>query len=79
MATRLNRWGNAIGLRLPAYVLERTGLRAGDHVFVRLTDAGDIVIRPAKQRPVPEEYAAGDTPAPAKEAPLSQYEILAGW
>lgn len=79
MATRLNRWGNSIGLRLPAYVLERTGLRAGDHVFVRLTDAGDIVIRPAKQRPVPEEYAVGDAPAPAKDKPLSQYEILAGW
>lgn len=79
MATRLNRWGNSIGLRLPAYVLERTGLRAGDHVFVRLTDAGDIVIRPAKQRPVPEEYEAGDAPPLAKEKPPSEYEILAGW
>ena len=79
MATRLNRWENAVGLRLPAYTLERTGLRAGDYVFVRLTDAGDIVVRPAKQRPVPEEYLADDAPAPAKNEPLTEAEILAGW
>ncbi len=52
MPTKLCKWGNSLGLRLPQYVIERTGLRPGDYLFVRLTDAGDIVIRPVKERDV---------------------------
>lgn len=79
MATRLNRWGNAVGMRLPAYVLERTGLRAGDYVFVRLTDSGDIVVRPAKQRPVPEEYWPDNAPPSFKLAVPTDEEVRATW
>lgn len=79
MATRLNRWGNSVGLRLPAYILERTGLRAGDSVFVRLTDAGDIVCRPAVQRPVAEEYWPDDGPPSYKPAVPTDAEVLANW
>ncbi len=32
-----------------------------------------------ERRSVPQEYAAGDAPAIAKEVPIIRYEILAGW
>lgn len=45
---RLTKWGNSTGLRLPASVMEAAGLEAGDYVYVRLLDNGDIRVRPAK-------------------------------
>jgi antitoxin component of MazEF toxin-antitoxin module len=36
------------GLRLPASVMEAAGLEPSDYVYVRLLDAGDIRVRPAK-------------------------------
>lgn len=48
MPTKLNRWGNSLGLRLPQYVVERAGLAAGDHLYVRLLDSGEIMIRAVK-------------------------------
>ena len=52
MSTKLSKWGNSLGVRLPKYVVERTGLAPGDYLFIRLTDAGDIVIRPVKARDI---------------------------
>ena len=43
---KLTRWGNSIGIRIPAHVLGAAGLKAGDHVYVRLMDSGDIRVRP---------------------------------
>ena len=43
---KLTRWGNSIGIRIPAHVLGAAGLKVGDHVFVRLLDSGDIRVRP---------------------------------
>jgi hypothetical protein len=51
-------------------VIERTGLRPGDQLFLRLTDAGDIVIRPAKEREVHAGYAADDA------SPTFKHEAL---
>ncbi len=48
MTIRLSRWGNSTGLRLPAVVMEAAGLKAGDYVFVRLLDSGEIRVRPTK-------------------------------
>jgi antitoxin component of MazEF toxin-antitoxin module len=62
MVARLNRWGNSLGLRLPNYVIERTGLRAGDPLFIRLTDAGVIVIKPVNARDIPAGYLPDDSP-----------------
>ena len=33
---------------MPAAVMEAAGLKAGDYVFVRLLDSGDIRVRPTK-------------------------------
>lgn len=40
--------GSSIGIRISAHVLGATGLKLGDHVYVRLMDSGDIRVRPAK-------------------------------
>jgi antitoxin MazE len=45
---KLTRWGNSIGIRIPAHVLDESGLQASDHVYVRLLDNGDIRVRPVK-------------------------------
>lgn len=47
---KLTRWGNSIGIRIPAHVLGAAGLKSGDHVYVRLMDSGDIRVRPVKGR-----------------------------
>ena len=45
---KLTRWGNSIGIRIPAHVLGAAGLKVGDQVYVRLMDSGDIRVRPVK-------------------------------
>lgn len=79
MPTKLCKWGNSLGLRLPQYVIERTGLRPGDYLFVRLTDSGDIVIRPVKEREIHAGYAPDDSTTKLKHRPPTDEEILADW
>lgn len=55
---KLTRWGNSVGLRLPAQVLGAAGLKIGDQVFVRLMDSGDIRLRPVKGIQCADEDAA---------------------
>jgi antitoxin MazE len=57
MPTKLCKWGNSLGVRLPQYVVERTGLHSGDYLFIRLSDAGDIIVRPVKRRELHSAYA----------------------
>lgn len=64
MTIRLSRWGNSTGLRLPAAVMEAAGLKAGDYVFVRLLDSGEIRVRPTKVSL--SAYVEGDDAASAK-------------
>lgn len=53
MTVKLAKWGNSLGLRLPKYVEERLAIGPGDYVFVTVTDANEIVVRPVKQIEVP--------------------------
>ena len=48
-------WGNSHGVRLPKYIIERTGLKVGDYLYVRL-EAGEIVIRPVRACDAPAGY-----------------------
>lgn len=75
MPTRLSRWGHSTGLRVPRHVLECAGLRAGDEVYVRALETGDVLIRAVKPRPDAFDESAGR--AAPKE--LTEAEILAGW
>jgi AbrB family looped-hinge helix DNA binding protein len=57
MTTKLSKWGNSLGLRLPKYVEERLAIGPGDYVFVTVTDANEIVVRPVKPKEVHPGYA----------------------
>ncbi|MBB1076376.1 AbrB/MazE/SpoVT family DNA-binding domain-containing protein [Rhodoferax sp. 4810] len=58
---KLTRWGNSVGIRIPAQVLGAAGLKPGDHVHVRLMDSGDIRVRPVKGRRQAESVVAKTT------------------
>ena len=47
--TRLSRWGNSLGLRLPKSVAREVQLDEGDTVQVSV-DNGAIVVRPSRPR-----------------------------
>jgi len=68
MPSKLCVWGNSLGVRLPQYVVERTGVQAGDYLFIHLNAAGEIVIRPVKPRDVHPGYA----PTPTQPSPPGQ-------
>ena len=79
MPSKLCKWGNSLGVRLPQYIAERTGLRSGDYLYILLTDAGDIVIRPVQARDVPAGYQLGDLPPKVKNEVRTDAQSLAGW
>jgi antitoxin component of MazEF toxin-antitoxin module len=76
MTTRLSRWGHSTGLRVPRHVLECAGLRAGDEVYVRALENGDVLIRAVKPRPDVFDESVG---RPAPKVELTEAEILADW
>lgn len=48
--SRLTRWGNSTGVRLPVYLMESAGLKPGDFVSMRLLDSGDVLLRPVQRK-----------------------------
>lgn len=73
MPTKLSRWGNSAGLRLPRHVLECAGLQIGDEVYVRALDSGDVLVRAAKPRETPGGSVGGAVVEKTDE------QILAEW
>jgi antitoxin MazE len=49
MLTRIQKWGNSLGLRIPKAFAEQAGVEAGSEVDLSIED-GDLVIRP-RHRP----------------------------
>lgn len=49
MQTRVQKWGNSLGLRIPRSVAQEAGVKAGSEVDVSVQD-GDLVVRPARRR-----------------------------
>ena len=47
MQTRIQKWGNSLGLRIPKAFAEQAGVEAGSAVDLALED-GDLVIRPTR-------------------------------
>ena len=79
MPSKLCKWGNSLGVRLPQYVVERTGVRPGDYLFIRLTDAGDIVIRALSPREIHGEYLTTGDPASVAAEPMTSEQIAEEW
>lgn len=44
--TKICKWGNSLGLRLPAPVALAAGLKNGARVGVRLLDNGSLLVTP---------------------------------
>lgn len=42
--SRICKWGNSLGLRLPASIAQLAGLKSGTSVSVRLLDNGAILV-----------------------------------
>ena len=49
MNTKIQRWGNSLGLRIPRSFAEETGVEAGSQVDLSVRD-GDLVVRATKRR-----------------------------
>jgi antitoxin MazE len=63
MITRVQKWGNSLGVRLPKSAALEVGVRAGCEVDVTASD-GSIVVRPRKTaRPRLRELLAAIKPA----------------
>ena len=48
MQTRIQRWGNSLGLRIPKAFAEQAGVEAGSEGDLALDD-GELIIRPARE------------------------------
>jgi antitoxin MazE len=71
MMTRIQKWGNSQGLRIPKQILEDAHISVGDDVDVAARD-GLIVVAPARRvrgkrslqelvSRIPRNYKAGET------------------
>ena len=49
MQTRIQKWGNSLGLRIPKAFAEQTGIEAGSEVDLSLEN-GELIIRPTRER-----------------------------
>ena len=55
MVTRIQKWGNSLGLRIPKAFAANMEVEAGSTVEMRVEN-GDLVIRPVRRR----EYALSE-------------------
>ena len=49
MQTKIQRWGNSLGLRIPRSFAEEAGVKAGSQVDISVRD-GDLVVRAVKRQ-----------------------------
>ena len=49
MQTKIQRWGNSLGLRIPRSFAEEAGVEAGSQVDLSVRD-GDLIVRAARRR-----------------------------
>ena len=49
MQTRIQKWGNSLGLRIPRAFAAEAGVGAGSEVDLSIRE-GDLVVKPARRR-----------------------------
>ena len=47
MTTKIQQWGNSLGLRIPKTIAEEAGVGAGSEVDLSVAD-GELIVRPAR-------------------------------
>jgi antitoxin MazE len=50
MLTKIQRWGNSLGLRIPKSFAEQTGVKAGSTVDISIEN-GRLIVRSVRARP----------------------------
>ena len=55
MQTKVQKWGNSLGLRIPKSFAEQTGVEAGSEEDLSVED-GELIVRPRRQ----QRYALKD-------------------
>jgi antitoxin MazE len=68
MQSRLSKWGNSLGVRVPREIAARAGLGEGARIEIEGFADGRIVITPSRRRFTLDELLAGMTPE--REHPL---------
>lgn len=70
MPSKLSKWGNSLGVRVPSHIAERAGLQCGDQLYIRLLDSGEILLRAARPDASPSGYAVpnGGAPTPVTKS-----------
>jgi antitoxin component of MazEF toxin-antitoxin module len=57
MSTKIAKWGNSLGVRLPRHVAQMLGINAGDTVFIRVdTTTRECIMVPAKKDKINNYY-----------------------
>ena len=49
MQTRIQRWGNSLGLRIPRSLAEEVGVEAGSEVDLSI-QGGELIMKPGSRR-----------------------------
>ena len=76
MSTKLARWGNSLGLRIGRDLAEAAAWKAGQILCLRLLDSGEVIVRAAKPRAIPDGFRVPDKEALRQP---TDAEILAQW
>jgi antitoxin MazE len=50
MQTKIQRWGNSLGLRIPRSFAEEAGVEAGSQVDISVRDGNLVVSAPKRRR-----------------------------
>jgi len=61
MQTRITRWGNSLGVRIPKHIALRLGLAEGAQVDIE-AEGNHVIISPARPRYVLKDLLRGMTP-----------------
>ena len=48
MQTKIQKWGNSLGMRIPKLLAEQAGIEAGSEVVLSVED-GELMVRPVRQ------------------------------
>lgn len=79
MTTKACMWGASLGVRLPKYVAEVSGVQPGDYLYITVNEAREIVIRPVKPRDVHPAYAQAGPKGKTKTARPTDAEVAEKW
>lgn len=58
MSTTVQKWGNSLGIRIPAHIAERIEVRQGTEVDLIVGDDRTLTVVPKTKKPTLEELLA---------------------